>query len=680
MFADLKYAVRQLIKSPGFTVVALITLALGVGVNTSMFTLLNAVTLSESSAYDSARLVSIFRTSPQSQSWPHSPADLRDLERQSSSFRTTAGFTYSNVNLAEPGQPAERLHGMAVSSEFFPLFGVSPALGRTFTAEEDRAGAGRVAVISDGLWRTRFAADPGVVGRTVRMDAQPTTIIGVMPGRFADPLYWGHVDLWVPLAYDSATWQVRDNHWLSAIGRLKDGVSLAQAQAEGSAIATRLEHEHPDTNAQSGIRLAFWNDVRIADVSRRITWLCMGLSGFVLLIACANLANLQLARAAAKAHEHALRVALGASRLRLMRQFLVESLLLSLAGGALGVLVASWGTRLMGAQIVIGDVPGLDLPVNMRVLAFSLVVAVATGIGFGTVPAWIASRADLGLALKQSGRGATGGRSRHRIRQALIVSELVLALVLMSGAAFFVRGMQRISRSDMGWRPEHLVIAGLTLPFNPSYATDEQCRAFYDRLEAKLSELPGVESAAVSATLPITGFWSSSNFAVEGRPPPQKGREPLAYFNPASPGYFKTLGIRIVKGRDFNATDRASSRAVVVINEGREALAWRGRGRQADREPGSRRPQLGGGDRRRRGPKAPHRNRAPGRHALPGLSSPGADAFARGALPEHICPDLRALFDIGARLAPGGGVHRPGPAGVLALHRRGGHSAVHELV
>ena len=576
MLTDLKYAVRQLVRSPGFTLVALVTLALGIGVNTAMFTLLNAIALRESPAYDSDRLVSIFRSSPQSQTWPHSPGDFRDMQKQNKSFLGVAGYTWGNVNLAEPGQPAERLPAMTVSAEFFQLFGISPELGRYAGPDDDRPGVGKVAVISDGFWHSHFGADPGIIGRTVRLDGQPAMIVGVMPARFDNPLYWGRVDIWTPLAYDASVWKIRNDHWLQAFGRLKPGVSLSQAQAEASMIGSQLARDHPDTDAQDGLHLVPWNQVRVSDLSRRISWLCMGLSAFVLLIACANLANLQLARTSDKLQEHAMRIALGASRLRLIRQFLVESTLLSLLGGAMGVLVASWATRLIGSGIMIGDIPGLDLPVDTRVLAFSLAAALLTGAVFGTVPAWIASHTDVNSTIKQGGRGGTGGRSRHRLRQALIVSELVLALVLMSGAGYFVRGMQRVARNDMGWRPEGLVTAGLTLPFNASYSTDEQCRAFDEKLEAKLAELPGVQSASVSATLPITGFWQSDNFAVEGREAPPRGKEPLAYYNPVTPGFFPTLGIRLLRGRGFSAEDRAGAARVVIINEAMAKKLWPG--------------------------------------------------------------------------------------------------------
>ncbi|HTU01147.1 MAG TPA: ABC transporter permease, partial [Candidatus Sulfotelmatobacter sp.] len=338
MISDFRFAVRRLLKNPGFTIVAALTLALGIGVNTTMFSVLNALVLQASPAPDSGRLVSIFGTSAQAQSRPQSPANYYDLESQNTSFERVAAFFQTNYNLAEPGQPAERLSGMAASASLFAVFGIPPELGRVFGPEYDWAGSGQVAVLSDGFWRGHFAGDPSVVGRTVRMDGEQVTIIGVMPAQFENPLYWGRIDLWRPLGYDGPVRQIRDNAWMQAIGRLKPGVSLVQAQAEATAIASRLARIYPQTNAGTGLRLAFWNDTRTGETSRRISWLCMGLAGFVLLIACANLANLQLARMTERVREHAVRIALGASRPQLIRQLLAESLLLSATGGAAGVL------------------------------------------------------------------------------------------------------------------------------------------------------------------------------------------------------------------------------------------------------------------------------------------------------------------------------------------------------
>ncbi len=577
MLFDLRFAFRQLVKNPGFTVVAALTLALGIGVNSTMFTLLNALVLQASPAPDSGRLVCVFRTSAQSQAWPLSPANFYDYQQQNTSFERLAAFFQQNFNLAEPGQPAERLAGMSASGDFFTIYGIAPLVGRAFGPEADLSGAPKVAVLSEGFWRSHYAADPGIVGRVIRVDGQQVTIVGVMPEAFSTPMYWGQVDMWRNLSFDGATRQVRDNNWMQAIGRLKPGVALGQAQGEASAIASRLAHDYPQTNAGNGLRLALWNDTRTNAISRRISWLCMGLAGFVLLIACANLANLQLARMSERLREHAVRIALGASRLQLMRQLLAESLLLSALGGIVGILIAAWGNRLISAEMYVpnGDDPFV-MRINSAVLVFTLVASVVTGVLAGTLPAWIASRTDVNGALKQGARGSSGDRSRHLLRQALIVGELALALVLLSGAGYFVRGMQRVASADMGWRPDGLITASMSLPFNSNYSRDTQTDAFFDKLGAKLAELPGAQQETIAAYLPVLGSWRSSGITVDGRARPAHGKEPLAYFNSVTPGHFSALGMRLISGRDFTAADRRDARGVAIIDEDMARDLWPG--------------------------------------------------------------------------------------------------------
>jgi putative ABC transport system permease protein len=576
MLHDIRFAFRQLLKNPGFTAVAALTLALGIGVNTTMFSVLNRIVLQASPSPDSARLVAVFGTSPQSQERNLSPGDFYDIQKQATSFSQLATYYWNNFNLTDPGQPAQRLAGMQVSGNFFTAFGIAPELGRAIGPEYDRAGAGQVAVLSDGFWRSHYAADPGVIGRTVRIDAEQVTIIGVMPADFDNLTYWGHIDMWRPLAFAGPMRSVRSDSWLRAIGRLAPGASLAQAQQEADAIAGRLAHDFPQTDGGNGLRLAPWDHVRTNDVSRRICWLCLGLSGFVLLIACANLANLQLARMAQRVREHAVRIALGASRLQLVRQLVTESVVLAALGGAIGVLVASWGTRLIGRSIYITGVQGYDIPIDGRVLAYTLLASAATGVAVGLIPAIMASRTDVNVALKQGSRGSTSDRSRHLFRKALIVSELALALILMAGAGYFVRGMQRMSRTELGWKPDGLVTASLSLPFNASYYTDAQCQAFFDKLGSAMAALPGVKQSAISAYLPINGVWRNAGIAVEGRSAPPRGHEPLTGFDPVTPGFFSTIGMRVTQGRDFTTADRAGAPLVAVINEGMAKALWPG--------------------------------------------------------------------------------------------------------
>jgi putative ABC transport system permease protein len=576
MVSDIRFALRQLLKYPGYTVVAVLTLALGIGVNTTMFSVLNTLVLHASAAPESDRLMMVMGTSGQSQDRLLSPGDFYDYQTQNKSFDQLGSYDQTNFNLSEPGQPAQRLNGMSVTGNFFQVFGIRPELGRVITPEEDREGGGRVAVVSDGFWRSHFAADPAVIGRTLRMDGEQVSVVGVMPAEFDNLTYWGHVDLWQSLSLDGGARRVRDNAWLRGIGRLRPGVTAAQAGAEASAIADRIAHDFPLSDAGNGLRLVSWNAARTSDVSRNISWMCMSLAGFVLLIACANLANLQLARVTERVRENAVRIALGASRMQIIRQRLVESVVLSAIGGLVGVLVATWGTKMIGGAIYIADVRGVDLPINTGVLAFTIVVSAVTGIAVGTFPAWIASRADVNAALKQGSRGTTGDGSRHLVRQVLIVTELVLALVLLAGAGFFVRGAQRMASADMGWRPDGLTVASMSLPYNASYQTDEACQAFFDKLSVKMDGLPGTQHATISTYLPISGFWRSSGITIQDRPPLPHGKEPKVYFNSETPGNIPNLGMRIIRGRDFAASDRADTVLVAVINETMARDLWPG--------------------------------------------------------------------------------------------------------
>jgi len=577
MFAALKFALRSLAKSPGYTAIALLTLALGIGVNTAMFSVVRAFLLQPAPYPDSERLVRVYRTSPQSKTWPHSAPDLDDLRAQNRSFAAFAAFQWWSFSLAEPGQPAERMQGMVASADLFAALGVQPALGRAFTREEQQPGRDQVVILTDSLWRSRFAADPGIIGRTIRVDGTTQTVIGVMPASFAYPLFWGRLDAIRPLVY-SAEWQhLRNNQWLGAIARLKPGVALDQAQAELDTIAARLEKQYPDSNAGTGLRLVPLHETAMDDTSRNVTWLTLGLSVFVLLIACTNLANLQLARCAGRARELAVRIALGASRGQILRQLLVESVALAAAGGAIGVLVALWLDDLLSHQLDGGGGAGVAIPLAWPVLVFAVFASVAAGLLSGAVPAWFAARTDVNHGLKAQARGSTGDRSRHRLRSALIVAEFAFALVLLAGAGFFVRGLQRLAARDPGWRTGGLLTGTVTLPDTlptDRYVLEDARRAFYDRLLQRLAALPGVEHASLSSSLPIYAYNSSRNFAVEGRADPPKGQEPLADYVLVTPDFFNAVGLQLVAGRLFPENLRADSPRLALINETMARQYW----------------------------------------------------------------------------------------------------------
>ena len=573
---DLRHSLRRLRKAPGFTAIAIATLALGIGVNTSMFSVVNATLFGVLPYPRAETLVRVFRTSPQSQGWPHSAANFLDHQAQNTVFESMAAFTGWTFNLAEAGRPAERLQGMRASAEFFPTLGVPPALGRGFTKDEDRPGADDVVVLSHGFWLGRFGGDPGVVGRTLRLDGKPNTIVGVMPAEFEQPLLWRRVDVWKPLALTDEQRNSRGSNWLGSLGRLKPGIGVREAQAEMSLLVNRLNAAYPATNTTDGLRLARLSASGMNETGRRVTWMTFGLASFVLLITCANIANLQLARVARRAREFAIQAALGAGRARIVRGALTESLVLGVLGGMAGLLLAWWGADLLGRGIVVGNRSGVEIPLDWRVFSYALILSIAAGLLSGAAPAWMSSRGDVGNALKQDLRGGAMGRGQHRISNTMIAGELAMALVLLAGSGLFVRGLRDFTGRDPGWRPDGLLTASVALP-SRSYADDEQRRAFHERLEERVRQLPGVETFALADSLPIWSYNSSTNVVPEGEPLPQPGQAPLAYFSTVTPDYFATLGIPVKQGAIFDASIRADATRVVVVNEAMARRFWPGR-------------------------------------------------------------------------------------------------------
>jgi len=565
----------MLLKDRGFTVVAALTLALGIGANTAMFSVLNTYLFRALPYPNSDRLVSVFRTSIHSQSWPHSPGNFFEQREKNNVFDKMVAYTSVRPNLAESGRPAERLRGIAATSDFFPALGVQPSLGRVFVPEDhetpEYVGAGPVVVISDRFWMRRFGGDPNVLGRTLRLDGQDVKIVGVMPPGFDHPLLWGAVDVWRPLAFNAKGLVDRNTNWLGAFARLKPGVSLAQADQAMKALAAAITKE-TSQNQNESLRLEPFYLSMSDDIGRKVMWFTFWLAGFVLLIGCANLANLQLARTAARAREFAVRAALGAGRFRLLRQSLVESLIIAIIGGALSLLLAEWGVRFISRRLF-SDLPGAKVALDFGVFGFALLCSVLTGLIFGTVPAWLASRADVNQALRENVRGSSAGRSHQRLRSALIVGEVAFALVLLTGAGLFLRGLQRFANLDPGWRVDGLVTAEISLP-RAKYTNDNQRKAFHHRLEERLAALPGVERVAIAGSQPVWGFYSSNSLVVEGQPEPRPGQYPEVFREPVSAGYFETLGIPLISGRTFTTADIAGGAKVVIINETMARRFW----------------------------------------------------------------------------------------------------------
>ncbi len=576
MLSEIRFALRSLVKTPAFTLVALLTLTLGIGVNTAMFTVVNTLLFQPAPYPDSSQLVRVYRTNAQGEGWPHSLPDLRDLGSQATNFASVTPYQWWSFSLAEPGQPAELLNGVVAGANLFQTLGLSPSLGRGFTPEEQQAGRDNVVVLSDACWRRKFAADPAIIGKTLRIGGESVTVIGVMPAQADYPMFWGPIDVWRPLPLAQDWREKRDVPWLQAIARLKPGVSRAEAQAEASGIAGRLALQFPATNAGKGVRLVPLVGSEVNDVHRRLIWLTLGLAGFVLLIACANLGNLQLARSAGRARDFAIRAALGASRPQLIRKLIVENLVLAFTGGALGLVSAQLFTSLLAPHLFDGKTASAAFVLDWHVLAFALATALLAGLLAGGIPAWLSSRIDLNSGLKQQSRGATGDRTSQRGRQLLIVSQIAFSVVLLAGSAFFVRGLQRYLAQSPGWRVDGLIKGTMTLTEN-RYPTDASRHAFHQRLLERMSRLPGVEGVALAVSLPLRDYTTPLGFVPEGREQPAAGQEPFAYHNIVSADYFSLLGIPLVEGHAFSPADVPENAPhQVIINESIARKYWPG--------------------------------------------------------------------------------------------------------
>jgi putative ABC transport system permease protein len=572
---NLRYGFRMLAKSPGFTAVAVLTLALGIGANTTVFSVVNAVLLKVLPYPHPERLVAMVEsekvTGEVSVSWP----DFIDWQKQNQVFQSIAVYRYNGANLTGADQPV-RLRVIEVSASFFAITGAMPVAGRTFTAEEDRHGASPTVVLTHRLWADRFGSDPNVVGKALKLDGAEYTVVGVLPADYWVP---HPVDLVTPIGLhtNDAGWLDRGNHnGLRAVALLKGSISREQAQADMSAIASRLEQEYPRSNSGETVRIVPLNQ-RIAGEFSRMLYMLLAAVGFVLLTACANVASLMLARASARQKEMAVRAALGAGRVRLMLQALTESLILSLAGGGLGVLVAVYAIDPKINPLLrtaARDIPRLEnIHLDLVVLGFVLAVSVLTGLIFGVMPAWQMSRPDLMETLKQATRSSTAGRSRTRLRSAVLVAEVALALVTAAGAGLMIRSMIRVEESSVGFEPQHLLALGINLPTS-KYPKAEQALRFFDQALQRVATVPGVRSAVGVRCLPMAGGCWDSVYLPLDRPAPAQLDLPDADFNVVSADYFKTLGIPIIKGRTLTEKDDAKSPLVALINQTMARQMW----------------------------------------------------------------------------------------------------------
>jgi predicted permease len=564
---DVRYGLRSLRKTPRFTVAALVTVVLGVAANATIFSVLNPLLFTPLPYRDPDRIVSVFRTSPQSQRWPHSIANYLDQRDRNRVFDHLAAMTWADASMVEPNQPAERVYSIRASGNYFTMLGVPALLGRTFDDSDDRPGAAPVIVLSHRFWRHRFGGDAGIVGRSLRIDGRAVTVIGVMPDEFEAPLFWGNVDVWRPFAYPAERRRDRENNFLVEFARLRPGVSIAQADEAMKAVVKQIIAEHSELDARESVRVA---PLSVADATtRRISGFAFGLTFFVLLIACVNLANLQLARTTARAREFAIRGAIGGGTSRLLRQSLTESLLLSVIGGALAIPVSLWWTQWIAAM-QFSDLQGVRVTMDLAGLAFAFGCAVVTGIVFGAVPAWLAARTDINGVLQQHPRSSTAG-APGRFRHALIVAEIAFALITLAGAASFIRGLQLVSGLDIGWRADDIAMARISL-ISAGYAEPATRLGFFERLHDRAATLPGVERVAIaSSSAPVRPFNSNSTFQAEGR-----ADTFLAFDERVTPDYFDTLALPLRRGRTFAQEDRAGRPLVAIVNQSMAKAIWPG--------------------------------------------------------------------------------------------------------
>jgi predicted permease len=559
---DIRYALRSLVHTPGFTSVAVLALALGIGANTALFSVVNGVLLQPLPYLDPSRLVQLSERSPDFNTMSVAYLNFKDWRDRNSSFSSMAAIRWEDYDVSGGGQP-EHLSGRMVSGEFFRVLGIHPVLGRDFDPDEDRLGTSLVAIISGGLWSRRFGSDPGMIGRKLQLNGEDYTIIGVAPADFE---FQGKYDIYTLMGqWESVLLRSREMHpGIYVVARLKPGVGRSRAQSEMTAIANRLAGEYPKSNARHGINVKPLAGVIVGDIGPTLLVL-LGAVGFVLLIACANVANLLLARSTGRRKEIAIRAAMGAGRARLVRQLLTESLVLSLAGGSLGLAVAAWGTKAVVAAVP-GGLPRMDgIAMNGWVLAFTLGVSLITGLLFGMAPALENSLGSVHETLKEAGRGSTAGP--HRVRSLLVVSEVSAALVLLIGAGLMLRTMRQLASVNPGFDPARVLTFSVGLSPADTASSDAILQSF-DRTLAGIRAVPGVASASVSTLIPLAGSDDELPFYVHGRPrPASQGDMNWALVYATGPDYLQSMGIPLLRGRYIAPRDSRRAATVVVIDE-----------------------------------------------------------------------------------------------------------------
>jgi putative ABC transport system permease protein len=570
LWKDIRFGLRTLVRSPATTLIALLTLALGIGANSAIFSVVDGVLLRPLPYDQPDELVIVWESAPKL-GFPRfsvAPPNFADWRRQNQSFEHLVAISRERLNLTGSDQP-EVLQGAAVSPDFFEMFGAVPAPGRGFREEEARPGQGRVTVLSHALWQRRFGGDPGIVGRSIPLNGEGYVVVGIAPRGFD----LRKADLWIPLDLDFAA-ENRGGHYLATIGRLKDGVSLEKATGEMTAIAAGLAKQYPDSNSEWTVVLKRLQDAAVEDIRPALILLLVAV-GFVLLIACANVANLLLAKMAAREREIAVRAALGATRTRLVRQMLVETVVLFLVGGLLGVGVAWFGVKGLLALAPDAIPRAQRIAVDGRVLAFTLLISLGTGLLFGLVPSLSATGDRLYGALKEGGRAMAGGRQGRMIRNVLVGVEVGLALALLVVSGLLIRSFAQLSGVDPGFKPGHVLTASVSIP-EFKYPEEERQALFYQQLVERLSAIPGVEQAATIYPLPLSGADMVLTYQVQGRPVPPPSQQPNTQVRMISPDYFRVMSIPVVRGRAFDGRDGRGGQPVVIVNQTLATRDWPG--------------------------------------------------------------------------------------------------------
>jgi len=577
LWNDLRYGWRVMRRSPGFAAVAILTLAIGIGANAAIFSIVNGVLLRPLPFPDSSRIVTIWETDANRNvvRGTASPAEFLDWRDMNHSFAELSGWRSLLFTITGSGN-AEQVHGSQVTGNFFRMLGVGPVIGRDFSSEDEKPGREQVAILTYALWRRHYGGDSSVIGKSILLDEKSYTIIGILPRSFSLYGVAPELDIWVPFAFNRAQLN-RENHELVIFGRLRPGVSLLQAQAEMETIVSQLKKQYPGIDQENGVRVSGFHDELVKSLRPSMVILLAAV-GFVLLIACANVANLMLARAATREREIAVRAALGAGRRRILRQLLTESALMALIGGALGIAVAYGGIHLLRGGLPPiggrGQIPHVEwIGIDGTVLAFTLFVSLLTGIIFGLAPAIQITRSELFESLKEGSRGSTAGRRSHFIQSSLVVSEVALSLMLLVGAGVLIRSFFLIMSDSLGFDPSNVFSMQIFLSA-PHYPKAAQVNNFYQRVIEGVGALPGVKSASAANFLPLTGWSGFCDFDISGRATPPSGEHFTGQYRVADWRYLQTMGISVKQGRDLVASDGADTQSVALINEALARRYW----------------------------------------------------------------------------------------------------------